>query len=127
MELPMLVINKADKASHRPAVPAALPGRQLAYTHGVGAACHDLFGNGHRITEVWEMICSFREQTASGDFETSAAANAGWFAPPDREILEQRFRAEPVVRNRLPVLEQQVLRGEITPYAAATRLFAEIG
>jgi len=43
------------------------------------------------------------------------------------EILEQRFRAEPVVRARLPVLEQQVLRGEITPYAAAMRLFAELG
>ncbi len=84
----------------------------------------------HRgIAEVWEMICSFREQTAaSGDFERKRAQqNAGWLRHLIGEILEQRFRAEPVVRNRLPVLEQQVLRGEITPYAAATRLFAEIG
>jgi hypothetical protein len=37
-------------------------------------------------------------------------------------LLEQRFRSDPHVKAELPRLEQQVLRGELTPRAAARRL-----
>jgi len=76
------------------------------------------------IGEVWEMILGWREEAARrGELESRRARqNASWLRRLISEGLEARFRADPRVRAELPVLEQQVLRGEVTPQAAARRL-----
>ncbi len=79
------------------------------------------------IAEVWEMIEEYREgATTSGELERKRALqNAQWLRRLISELLEQRFRADPRVREELPRLEQRVVRGEMTPYAAAVRLLGE--
>lgn len=79
----------------------------------------------HRgIAEVWEMVLAWREEANRlGALESRRARqNANWLRRLISEGLEARFRADPRVRGELPALEQQVLRGELTPQAAARRL-----
>ncbi|MCG3169319.1 MAG: GTPase ArgK [Pseudomonadales bacterium] len=79
------------------------------------------------IAEVWEMIGEYRGgASASGELERKRALqNAQWLRRLISELLEQRFRADPRVREELPRLEERVVRGEMTPYAAAVRLLGE--
>lgn len=81
------------------------------------------------IREVWEMIEEYHTaSTANGELERKRAAQrTQWLRRLISELLEQRFRADPRVREELPRLEQRVLRDETTPYAAATQLLAASG
>ena len=76
------------------------------------------------ITEVWKMIEEYRGGAeASGELQRNRALqNAQWLRRLISELLEQRFRTDPRVRDELPRLEERVVRGEMTPYAAAVRL-----
>ncbi len=76
------------------------------------------------IDEVWDMIGEYRRGAeASGELTARRARQNGeWLRKLISELLEQRFRADPRVRAELPQLEARVVRGEITPYAAAMRL-----
>ncbi len=76
------------------------------------------------IDAVWEMICEYRnEAEACGVLAARRARqNGAWLKRLIAELLEQRFRSDPHVRAELPLLEQQVLRGDLTPRAAARRL-----
>jgi LAO/AO transport system kinase len=76
------------------------------------------------IAEVWQMIGEYRQGgEASGELAARRARQNGeWLRKLIGELLEQRFRADPHVRAELPRLEARVVRGEITPYAAAMRL-----
>jgi LAO/AO transport system kinase len=82
----------------------------------------------HRgIDEVWAMIGEYRAaaETNGALAERRARQNAAWFRHLIAETLEQRFRADPRVAARLPALERQVLRGEVSPRAALGDLFAD--
>ena len=70
------------------------------------------------------MIGEYRRGgEASGELAARRARQNGeWLRKLIAELLEQRFRADPRVRAELPRLEARVVRGEITPYAAAMRL-----
>lgn len=76
------------------------------------------------IDAVWEMISEYRrEGEANGALaERRSRQNAAWLRRLIAEHLEQRFRADPRVQEELPGLERQVLRGELSPRAAARRL-----
>lgn len=76
------------------------------------------------IAEVWEMIGEYRSGAeASGELQRKRALqNAQWLRRLISELLEQRFRTDPRVRDELPRFEERVVRGEMTPYAAAVRL-----
>lgn len=78
----------------------------------------------HGIREVWEMIEEHHGgATANGELERKRARqSAQWLRRLISEMLEQRFRANPRVREELPLLEERVIRGETTPYAAAMKL-----
>lgn len=78
----------------------------------------------HGIDAVWDMICEHRRDAEHNGAlgERRARQNGAWLKRLIAELLQQRFRADPRVRAELPVLEQQVLRGELTPRAAARRL-----
>ena len=80
----------------------------------------------HGIDAVWDMICEYRRDAeANGALgERRARQNGAWLKRLIAELLEQRFRTDPRVRAELPLLEQQVLRGELTPRAAARRLLS---
>ncbi|HQY70185.1 MAG TPA: hypothetical protein PLW13_07145 [Pseudomonadales bacterium] len=70
------------------------------------------------------MIGKYRQGgEASGELAARRARQNGeWLRKLIGELLEQRFRADPRVRADLPRLQARVVRGEITPYAAAMRL-----
>ena len=124
-----LVINKSDGES------AGLAARTRQHyenalhllRHGDGwtprVLCCSALEN-HGIDAVWEMIGDFRrEAEATGTMASRRARqNGAWLRRLIAELLEQRFRSDPHVKAELPRLEQQVLRGELTPRAAARRL-----
>jgi len=76
------------------------------------------------IAEVWEMIEEYRrEAQRCGELARKRALqNAEWLRKLIAELLELRFRGDPEVRRALPELEGRVVRGEMTPYAAAIKL-----
>ena len=78
------------------------------------------------IDEVWAMIAEFRAEAEScGEFTARRARqNGAWLRRLITEGLEQRFRADPQVAALLPVLERQVLAGDVSPRAAAARLLS---
>ena len=124
-----LVINKSDGES----VGLAARTRQH-YQNALHLLQHGSFWSprvlccsaleNHGIDAVWDMISEFRrEAEANGALaERRSRQNAAWLRRLIAEHLEQRFRADPRVREELPGLERQVLRGELSPRAAARRL-----
>jgi LAO/AO transport system kinase len=129
-----LVINKADGES------AGLAARtRQHYQNAMNLLAHGGFWvprvrtcsalEGRGIAEVWDMIGEYRDAADSHDeFERKRARqNAQWLQKLLRSMLEQRLRESPAVRAELPALEARVVRGEITPYAAAARLMELFG
>jgi LAO/AO transport system kinase len=124
-----LVINKADGES----VGLANRTRQH-YQNAMNLLAHGGFwvprvmtcsaAERRGIAEVWDMIREYRRVAEdSGELARKRALqNAQWLRKLIAELLERRFRADPAVRAALPELESRVVRGEITPYAAAMRL-----
>jgi LAO/AO transport system kinase len=88
-------------------------------------ACSALERRG--IAEVWQMIEEYHTLAgANGALsERRARQNGAWLRQLISERLDERFRADPRVRELLPELEQQVLSGEISARAAAARLLAD--
>jgi len=124
-----LVINKADGES------LGLANRtRQHYQNAMNLLSHGGFWvprvltcsavEGRGVAEVWDMIGEFRRVAEDcGELQRKRAQqNAQWLRKLLAELLEQRFRANPAVQRQLPELEQRVVRGEITPYAAATQL-----
>lgn len=127
-----LVVNKADSES----VGLARRTRRH-YQNAMNLMSHGSFWvprvlvcsalENRGIAEVWEMIEEFRDAALeNGELvRKRARQNAQWLRRLINELLEQRFRADPRVRDELPVLERHVVRGEMTPYAAAVQLLGE--
>ena len=124
-----LVINKADRESI-----ALAQGTRKHYENALNLFAHGGFWvppvlccsalEGSGIAEVWDMVQDYRRRAEREDqFEgRRARQNADWLRRLLRELLEQRFRGNERVRKALPMLESQVMKGDITPYAAAMQL-----
>jgi LAO/AO transport system kinase len=126
----LLLINKADGEL------AAVAGRTAAeYRHALrllrpaSAAwtppvltCSGLTGDG--VPAVWEAVERYRSAlSATGEIARRRAAQArAWLWTELSESLLATLKAHPGVAERLPVLEEEVAAGRITPSAAAETL-----
>jgi LAO/AO transport system kinase len=82
---------------------------------------------GEGVPEAWERIERFyAELEPKGFIARRREQQAGeWLADLIREGLERRFHQSPRVKERLPVLQESVRRGEVTPVQAAKILLEE--
>lgn len=73
------------------------------------------------ISDVWEMICEYwGEAEENGTFDRKRAQQSKeWMLKLIRELLELRLMRNPEVKTLWPEMEQQVIEGRTTPYAAA--------
>jgi LAO/AO transport system kinase len=126
----LVLVNKADGDL------AAAAGRAVeAYRAALGllrprtpgwevpvAACSAREGTG--IAEAWETMGRYRAAlAASGELAARRAGQAAaWLWTETAELLLERLREHPGVRERLPALEQAVREGTFPPTAAAQRL-----
>ena len=79
-----------------------------------------------RLTEVWEMIETFRsEAERDGRFHRKRAAQGvAWMHKLVVEHLDARLRRDPAVHSAAVELEAKVRSGATTPYVAAQRIAA---
>ena len=73
------------------------------------------------IDTIWGMISNYRIDAIKHQafFEKRAEQNRAWMQKLIAEQLELKLKQNPYVQQQLPALEQQVINGETTPYAAA--------
>ncbi len=127
----LILVNKADGALEE------LAGRTAAdYRHALRLlrpaspgwtpevrACSALNGTG--IPEAWAMVERFRATLGEAALAARRAAQAkAWLKAELADSLMAAFTGHPLVRNRLPALEERVARGELAPGAAARELLA---
>ena len=127
-----VLINKADGNNRlraeqaRAELGAALHYIQPATTGWttVVALCSALTGEG--VPEIWERIELFyRELTPRGEIARRREEQTlDWLADHLREELRRRFYADARVQEKLPRLQQALLRGEVTVVRAAAQLLA---
>ncbi len=126
-----LVINKADGAALAHAQEAQAHYQSaLNLLHRTGGwsprvmTCSAVEGD--NITEIWQMICDFQEQTdADGSLSVQRASQErGWMHKLVAEMLNQKLMAGEDIKSARDALEQQVTDGKITPFAAAQKLVA---
>ncbi|MDN5273125.1 methylmalonyl Co-A mutase-associated GTPase MeaB [Chloroflexus sp. MS-CIW-1] len=130
-----LLITKADGDNRQRALAA-----QAEYRHALRyltpatpgwkppvRTCSALTGAG--ITEIWQEIERFRDElTASGVFANRRREQArDWLYTLIDEQLRTLFFAHPVVRERLPTLEQAVVEGTLPVVSAVQQLIAALG
>ncbi|KAH9513889.1 hypothetical protein Btru_031673 [Bulinus truncatus] len=80
------------------------------------------------ILELWEMLQDFRNDSlASGDLLSRREKQLRlWLWNHIRENIMGRFESQPKVRNLLPVLEDLVVKGHITPGLASDYMLQQI-
>ncbi|KAF0994586.1 methylmalonyl Co-A mutase-associated GTPase MeaB [Geobacillus sp. TFV-3] len=127
-----IVINKADGDNKEKARAAqkeynqflhylrpATPGWETkAYT------CSALFGEG--IADMWRVIQTFVETTKQSGvfFDRRRQQQKDWMHAMIKEYVETRFFADPIVKEKLPMLENSVISGA-KPVTAAVRELIE--
>jgi LAO/AO transport system kinase len=78
------------------------------------------------ITEIWQMVLEHEAQLAASgriaEMRTRGALQ--WLDDLISMGLEDMFRAQPAVAERLPALRQQVREGRVSPLAASRELLA---
>lgn len=126
-----LVINKADgdsinlaqetQAHYRSAM--RLLSHSSFWTPEI-LTCSSLHNEG--VEAVWNMIGDYqRKAKGQGAFAAKRAKqNRQWLHKLIRELLDNRFRQNPEVREQLVKYEAKVVSGEITPLQAAKNLIA---
>ncbi|XP_062055525.1 methylmalonic aciduria type A protein, mitochondrial isoform X2 [Lepus europaeus] len=77
--------------------------------------------SGEGITEMWDKMKEFWDLTlASGELTARRQKQQQiWMWSLIQESVLEHFRSHPAVRERIPVLEQKVLRGALAPGLAA--------
>jgi LAO/AO transport system kinase len=130
-----LLITKADGDNRQRALAA-----QAEYRHALRyltpatpgwkppvRTCSALTGAG--IVEIWQEIERFRDElTASGVFANRRREQArDWLYTLIDEQLRTLFFAHPIVRERLPTLEQAVVEGTLPVVSAVQQLIAALG
>jgi len=126
----LVVVNKADgdlasaagrtRSDYADAVKLLHP-RWRAWSP-MATSCSSLERRG--ITEVWEIIVSFRDAVeGSGELETHRSAQArAWMWSEIRDELLGDFRSSAAVRRELADVERAVAEGRLSPVHAARRL-----
>lgn len=124
-----LVVNKADGESVNLAEQT-----QRHYSNAMHLLQHTSFWSPRVLTcsaqeqknidSIWMMITEYQlEALKQGDFyQKRARQNKEWMKKLVFEMLELKLKQNQQVSEQLPILEQQVIDGETTPFSAAKRL-----
>ncbi len=121
-----LVINKADGPSEQLAETtrqhyqsAMRLLRQNSFWTPHVTTCSAL--DNINIDGVWDMIAEYEEQATAGGYfdEKRARQNSAWMHHLIDEMLHLKLFQHPVIKQRLPQLEQAVANRQTTAYAAA--------
>ena len=84
--------------------------------------CSSLNGDG--IAEVWQMVLDHRQLLEGNGFLAQRRSRQAleWMNELVMLGLEESFRADRAVASRLPLLQEEVRRGDMTPFAASREL-----
>jgi LAO/AO transport system kinase len=80
--------------------------------------------NGDGIAEIWQMILNHKQQMEENGFlaQRRSRQSLEWMNELLMLGLEESFRTDPAVASRFPQLQEEVRRGQITPFAASRDL-----
>lgn len=125
-----VVINKADGRNRKQVIQAqadyqnALNLFQLSESFWKPKVlkCSALLGEG--IGEIWSMICKFQEHVKSNGFfyKNRERQNLNWFYDNLRQGLEQNFFSFEPIKEKLKLLENKVMLGQVPATVAAREL-----
>jgi LAO/AO transport system kinase len=125
-----MAINKADGDNKRKAERA-----RIEYSHALHLfpasgdgwtptvmTCSALTGEG--IDEVWKMVLDHRGLTENNGFLAQRRSHQAleWMNELVMLGLEESFRADATVASRLPLLQNEVQQGQLTPFTASREL-----
>jgi LAO/AO transport system kinase len=115
-------LAKAEQQNALHCLQAATPG----WATEVGL-CSGLTGEG--IAEIWQIILRFYSQLEPSGVISKRRQQQSleWMSSLVQDELLRRFYREPRIKERMGSLQQQVLRGEITPVRAARELLETFG
>ena len=84
--------------------------------------CSSITGEG--LSEIWQMILDHRQLVENNGFLADRRSRQAleWMNELLLIGIEDSFRNDPKVAERLPVLREEVRRGSITPFAASRDL-----
>jgi len=76
------------------------------------------------IAEIWEMITEFRTHTASSGYHEQRRREQSryWLYETISEGILNQVYHDPVIREELNRLEDEISRGRLTSFMAATRI-----
>ncbi|MBN2430005.1 MAG: methylmalonyl Co-A mutase-associated GTPase MeaB [Acidobacteria bacterium] len=125
-----VAVNKADGAN-RTAAEAARAEYERALHYLAPATpgwqtpallCSALEKTG--IAEIWEVVRTFRRETAASGFfhQRRLDQTREWMHDMIREHLQRRFYQDQTVREALPAIEQAVIQGNLPVTRAVRRL-----
>ena len=79
---------------------------------------------GEGVAEVWQMVLDHRRTMEENGFlaRRRSRQSLEWLNELLMLALEESFREDRAVASRLPVLQEEVGRGETTPFAASREL-----
>jgi LAO/AO transport system kinase len=128
--LDSMAINKADGDNKRKAERARIEYANALHLFPASAdgwappvvTCSSLNGDG--IAEVWQMVLDHRQLMESKGLLTQRRSRQAleWMNELVMMGLEESFRANRAVASRLPLLQEEVRRGQMTPFAASREL-----
>ena len=86
--------------------------------------CSSLENTG--IKNVWEIIEKFERHTKLKGFFTQNRNNQAkyWMYEKINDELKRRFYEDEAIAKQLPELEEQIIKGEISPYTVARKLLS---
>ena len=78
------------------------------------------------LNEIWSSIQNHRQTlTASGELQTKRQQQLlRWFKTALHDQILSQFFTNPTIKAQLPQIEQAILNGQTSPYAAAASLIA---
>lgn len=129
----LLVINKADGDNEKKAVKAREEFSRLLHflkpaTKGWTSralTCSALYEKG--IQEIWDAIQDYEATTkAQGIFDERRTSQIkDWFYSLIKQQLETNFFSSPVIKETLPMLEKDVMSGQLSASLGVKQLFDE--
>ena len=80
--------------------------------------------NGEGVAEIWQMIRNHKKQMEENGFleQRRSRQSLEWMNELLILGLEESFRTDPAVASRFPLLQEEVRRGDTTPFAASRDL-----
>ncbi|MBZ6076324.1 methylmalonyl Co-A mutase-associated GTPase MeaB [Microvirga puerhi] len=130
----MIAVNKADDAEARAKAAAAEYRAALRILTPASAAwtppvlmISGLTGQG--LDALWQKVLDHRRRLeATGELEAKRRAqDAKWMWALVHERLHDRLTHDPALRRRVPDIERQIARGELSPTAGADEIVRLLG